>query len=69
MVQVSEVSHERMRGLGGRLTRNDISGIHGILVLDEAEAIHELDLGDLASAMGRKVGFNIGLGGCGVDDC
>lgn len=50
---------------GGKLTRNDVPRVHGILVLDEAEAVHELDLGDLASAMGCKVAFNIGLGGCG----
>lgn len=55
--------------MGRRLTRNDVSRIHGILVLDEAEAIHELDLGDLASAMGSEVAFNIGLGGCRHRGC
>lgn len=46
----------------GRLTGHNVTGVHGILVLDEAEAIHELDLDNLAGAMGRKVGLNIGLG-------
>lgn len=47
------------------LTRNNISGIHGIFVFDETEAIHELDFGNLSGAMGLEVGFNIGLGGFG----
>ena len=47
----------------GKLTRNDVARVHRVLVLDEAEAIHELDLGDLASAMGREMGLDIGLGG------
>jgi hypothetical protein len=47
-----------------RLTRDDISGIHRILVLDKAEAIHELHLSDLPGAMGRKVSLDIGLGSC-----
>jgi len=46
-----------------RLTRDDISRVHRVLVLDEAEAIHQLDLGDLSRAMGRKVSLDIGLGG------
>ena len=33
-----------------------------VLVLDEAEAIHELDLRNLAGAMGVEVVLNIGLG-------
>jgi len=45
------------------LTRDDVTRIHGVLVLNEAEAIHELDLGDLASAMGLEVGLYFGLGG------
>jgi len=47
-----------------KLTRDDISRVHRILVLDETESVHELDLGDLASAMGGKMGLNIGLGSC-----
>ena len=47
--------------VGGLLTWNDIASIHGILVLNEAEAIHKLDLGDLAGAMGVEVVLNIGL--------
>ena len=47
---------------GGLHTRNDIARIHGVFVLDEAEAIHELNLGNLAGAMGVEVVLNIGLG-------
>ena len=47
-----------------RLTRDDITGIHGVLVFDEAKAVHQLYLGDFSSAMSRKVGLNIGLGSC-----
>ena len=43
-------------------TRNDIARIHRILVLNKAEAIHELDLGDFTGAMGVEVVLNIGLG-------
>lgn len=45
-----------------RHTRHDITCVHSIFVLDEAEAVHKLDLGDLASAMGVEVVLNIGLG-------
>ena len=44
------------------LTRNNIARIHRILVFDEAESIHQLNLGNLASAMGREVSFDVGLG-------
>lgn len=46
------------------LTRHNITGIHGILILDEAEAIHQLDLGDLSRPMGVEVFFDILLGHC-----
>ena len=46
------------------LTRYNITSIHSILVLNETEAIHELDLSDFTSAMRCEVGLNIGLGGC-----
>jgi hypothetical protein len=49
--------------LGRSPTWNYVSSIHGIIILDEAEAVHELDLDDLSSAMLGKVGFNVGLGG------
>jgi hypothetical protein len=45
-----------------KLTWNNIARIHRILVLNKAEAVHELDLGDFSGAMGRKVAFNVGLG-------
>lgn len=50
--------------LGGRLTRDNVASIHGVLVFDEAEAVHQLDLGDFSGAMSRKVSLNIGLGSC-----
>jgi hypothetical protein len=43
-------------------TRNDIASIHSVFVLDEAEAVHELDLGNLSRAMSIEVGFDISLG-------
>ena len=46
----------------GIRTRHDVTRVHCIFVLDEAKAVHELDLGDLASAMGVEVVLNIGLG-------
>jgi len=51
-------------GVATALTRNNVTSIQRILVLDEAEATHKLDLGDLSGAMFGKVGLNIGLGGC-----
>ena len=42
-------------------TRNHIARVHRVLVLNETEAIHELNLGDLAGAMGVEVVLNIGL--------
>lgn len=44
------------------LTRNDVFGIHGIFILNEAEAIHKLDFLDGARAMSREVLFDILLG-------
>lgn len=46
-----------------KLTWNDIPGVHGVLVLDEAETIHDLDLDNLTSAMGGKMGLDVRLGG------
>lgn len=43
------------------LTWNDVARVHGILIFDEAKAIHQLDLCDLASAMGTEVSLDIGL--------
>jgi len=50
-----------------KLTRYDVARIHGIFVLDEAEAVHELDFGNLASAMSRKVTLNILFGDCAIE--
>lgn len=47
---------------GGAHTWDDIACVHVVLVLDEPEAVHELDLGNLAGAMGVEVVLNIGLG-------
>lgn len=43
-------------------TWNHVTGVKRILVLDEAKTIHELDLGNLAGAMGVEVVLNVGLG-------
>jgi hypothetical protein len=53
------------KGMTTELTWHNIPRIHGILVLDEAEAVHELDLCDLTGAMGREVSLDIGLGSWG----
>lgn len=49
--------------MDGIITRNYISGIHGILVLDESKAVHELDLLDCTGAMSGEMGLNVSLGG------
>lgn len=46
-----------------KLTWNNIASIHSILILNEAEAVHELNLCDLASSMSLEVSLNICLGG------
>lgn len=46
------------------LTWYDITRIHGVLVLDESKAVHQLDLHDLTRAMGVEVVLDIGLGSC-----
>jgi hypothetical protein len=40
-------------------TWNYVAGIHSILVLNEAEAVHELDFSDFASAMGVEMVLDI----------
>lgn len=47
-------------------TRDNVARVHRIFVLNESEAIHELNLGDLASAMGGKVSLNIGFSSWGL---
>jgi hypothetical protein len=42
--------------------RDDVARIHGVFVLNEAKAVHELDLGDLAGSMGGEVLLNFSLG-------
>lgn len=49
--------------VAAELTGNDVTRIHCILVLDEAETVHELDLSDLAGAMGLEVALDFCLGG------
>lgn len=44
------------------LTWNDVASVHGILILNEAEPVHQLDLCDLSGAMGTKVRLDVGLG-------
>ena len=52
----------RVRSICKILTRYYIARVHGVFVLDKAEAIHKLNLGNLARAMGVEVVLNIGLG-------
>ncbi len=47
------------------LTGNGVSGIKFILVFNEAEAAHELDLGDFATSILGEVVLNVRLGSCG----
>ena len=49
-----------------RLTRNNITRIQRIFVLNKTKAIHQFDLGDLAR-MGVEVRLDICLGSCGYD--
>lgn len=53
-------------GVQAPLTRNNVSGIHGIFVFDEAKPVHEFDLCNFSSAMRGKVRLNLGLGSCSV---
>lgn len=46
---------------GWSLTGNNVARVQGVLVFDEAESIHQLDLGDFASAMGCEMGLDISL--------
>ena len=41
------------------LTRHNVSGIHGVLILNETKAIHQLDLRDLTRSMGTEVLLDI----------
>lgn len=43
-------------------TRNNITRVHRITVLDETKAVHELDLRNLAGAMLLEMFFDVGLG-------
>lgn len=47
------------RAAQGYLTRNHISSIHRILVLDKPESVHQLDLCDLPGAMATKVFLDV----------
>ena len=57
----NSINQARNAGREGR-TRDDVTCVHLILVFDEAEAIHELDLGNLAGAMGVEMVLNVRLG-------
>jgi hypothetical protein len=43
--------------------RDNVPGIRFVFVFNEAEAIHELDLGYFSGTMSPEVRFDIGLGG------
>jgi hypothetical protein len=60
----SELDYQALAHKVGTMEgRNDVTSVHGVLVLNEAEAIHELDLSNLASAMGLEVALDVCLGG------
>ena len=61
---VSNAVARLVRQEGDVRTGNNITGIQGILVFDEAETIHQLHLGDLAMVVFRKVRLDIGFGSC-----
>jgi hypothetical protein len=48
----------------GGFTRHDISGIKLIVILDEAEAVHQLDLRDLTRAMAAEMFLDVTFGYC-----
>jgi hypothetical protein len=43
-------------------TRNNITSIHRIVILDEPESVHELDFGDVTGSMSFEMFLNIFLG-------
>ena len=49
--------------IAAKLTRHNVTRVHGVLVLDETKAVHELDLSDFTSAMGLEMGLDFCLGG------
>lgn len=46
------------------LTRHHVTGIQRIIVLDEAEAVHKLHLGNIAGAILGEMGLDIFLRHC-----
>jgi flagellar biosynthesis regulator FlaF len=60
----SELDDEALaHEIGTMESRNDITSIHGVLVLDETETVHQLDLSNFASAVSLEVAFDVCLGG------
>ena len=54
-----------MPGRDVKLTRYHIPSIQRVIVLNEAEAIHELDLGDVSGTI-LEVVLDVFLGDCGI---
>lgn len=44
------------------ITWDDVTGIHRILIFDEAKPVHQLDLRDLSGAMGAEMFFDVLFG-------
>lgn len=59
--RISELSVSACETATGLPTRHHVPGIEGIIVLDEAKAIHKLHLGDSAGAILGKMGLDIFL--------
>lgn len=58
-------SDKRSAGEGrGGHTRYNVTSIHGILIFDEAKAVHQLDLRNLTGAMSTEVFLDILFGDC-----
>jgi len=49
--------------VGSMKSRHNVARVHWVLVFDEAESIHELDLGYLSGSVGSKVRLQVRLGG------
>ncbi len=49
------------------LTRNDVTRIHWIVVLEETKAVHEFDLSNVSSSMAFEVLLDVFLGDWAMD--
>lgn len=64
MARLVSVAQNNNTECDQKLTWDNVAGIHGILILDEAKTIHELNLCNFSGAMFREMRLDIGLGSC-----